>query len=191
MIGFLTKYLWQGTAVALAVSLSGSLIKGCSTERELTKTKVTLSAQEKEVERLGRVLADERAASAAKLVKAQDEAREKQEELQVIADQTRKESNEKINRLESRAADISQRLHVAEARAKFLANNFYDLSSTPKATGVGSDTGTGIGDLIPRRIGQEEVAEFKRADRYRIALQQCQRLYTEARGKLNAMNKGD
>ncbi|MDA0629555.1 hypothetical protein PCS76_22350, partial [Acinetobacter baumannii] len=110
----LTKYLWQGAAIALAVSLSGSLIKGCSTERELSKTKLSLSAQEKEVERLGRVLADERAASAAKLVKAQDEAREKQEELQVIADQTRKESNEKINRLESRAADISQRLLVAE-----------------------------------------------------------------------------
>ena len=191
MIGFLTKYLWQGAAIALAVSLSGSLIKGCSTERELSKTKLSLSAQEKEVERLGRVLAEERAASAAKLVKAQDEAREKQEEFQAIADQSRKESHEKINRLESRAADISQRLHIAEARAKFLANNFYDLSSTPKTTGAGSDTGTGIGDLIPRRIGQEDVAEFKRADKYRIALQQCQRLYTEARNKLNAMSKGD
>lgn len=180
MFSAITSYLWQGTSAVLAVLLITSSMKSCSLEKDLLK-------EQAKVQRVGRVLSDERAASAANLSKAQGEARTVEQNLQKKADLERKERDEKINSLSTEHAALSKRVRDAEARAKHLASDLYGLSRTTQGTGTGGIVPGDSGTVLLATIGQEDVDEASRADTIRVSLQSCYASYREVRDKINRM----
>lgn len=114
----------------------------------------------------------EKAAQYAEYAKAQEEARQKEQELQANADQLRREKDAEIRNLNARTVALTNSLQQRP-------------SSSTQASTVSGSSGVGQSGCTPRQLYRESAEDFVKvaieADSLRLALKQCYAQYDSLR----------
>ena len=114
----------------------------------------------------------EKAAQYAEYAKAQEEARNKEQELQANADRLRQEKDREIRDLNARATALNNSLQQRQTRSS-------ETRSLSNASGAGS--GGCTGKELYREDGEFLIRLSREADELTIALKQCYRQYEALR----------
>lgn len=166
MIDKIKQYFWMAAAI-----LSFGL---------LCWQTVQLQAKELELADAAVAIATERREASDKLREETDRNRKTEQGLADSAATVRKEANEKVDAATARADGLLQRVRLAEARAKSLAQ-------VPSTSATASDGQAASGDDEPELLGtfgEEDVLEARRAETIRLQLVACYRQYDQARDAL-------
>lgn len=114
----------------------------------------------------------EKAAQYAEYAKAQEEARQKEQDLQANADRLRREKDAEIRNLNARAVALNNSLQQRP-------------SISTQASTVSGSSGSGQGGCTPRQLYRESAEDFVKvaieADSLRLALKQCYAQYDSLR----------
>lgn len=119
--------------------------------------------------------ANEKAEQFADHMKRQEEARQREQQLQQASDNLRQEKDREIRNLNARAAALTNSLRDRPTRASAAAGG---LSA---AAGAGSGAAGCSGKDLYRETAEDLVQLAKDADELRIALKQCYAQYQSIR----------
>lgn len=155
----MNPYLVAGAVIAVAVAGAAGYIQGAEHGRAEVQ-----AAWDKE-----------RAKLAEEYAKAQQAAREKEQQLQTQADQLREETNAKTQELAVRAASLADSVRKRPERPTAPAST---VSSTAGAVCPACSC---TGAALSREDAEFLVREAARADELRIALDACVRQYETLR----------
>ena len=115
----------------------------------------------------------EKAAQYAQYAKAQEEARQREQDMQQAANKLRKEKDIEIKNITARAAALANSLRERPSRPT-------DTSTVSGTTGTGQSGCTG--KELYREDGEFLVRIAREADELRSALKQCYRQYEAVKG---------
>ena len=116
----------------------------------------------------------EKAEQYAAYAKGQEEARQREQELQANADKLRKEKDAEIKNINARATALANSLRDRQARPT-------ETSAVPSAAGLRPTACTG--KELYREDGEFLIRVAREADELRAALDQCYKQYNAARQK--------
>ena len=154
----MNPYLILGGVLAIGLAAGGGYYKGNSAGKSEVQ-----QAWDKE-----------KAEQYAAYAKGQEEARQREQELQANADKLRKEKDAEIRNINARATALANSLRDRQTRPT-------QTSAVPSAASVGSSACTG--KQLYREDSEFLVGIAREADELRIALNQCYKQYNAARQK--------
>jgi hypothetical protein len=154
----MNPYLILGGVLAIGLAAGGGYYKGNSAGKSEVQ-----QAWDKE-----------KAEQYAAYAKGQEEARQREQELQANADKLRKEKDAEIRNINARATALANSLRDRQTRPT-------QTSAVPSAASVGSSACTG--KELYREDSEFLVGIAREADELRIALNQCYKQYNAARQK--------
>lgn len=156
----MNPYLVAGAVIAVAVAGAAGYIQGADHGRAEVQ-----AAWDKEKAKL-----------AEEYAKAQQAAREKEQQLQAQADQLREETNAKTQELAVRAASLADSVRKRPERTA-------PASTVSSTTGAVCPACSCTGATLPREDAEFLAREAARADELRIALDSCVRQYETLRAR--------
>jgi DNA repair exonuclease SbcCD ATPase subunit len=156
----MNTYLVAGAVIAVAVAGAAGYIQGADHGRAEVQ-----AAWDKEKAKL-----------AEEYAKAQQAAREKEQQLQAQADQLREETNAKTQELAVRAASLADSVRKRPERTA-------QASTVSSAAGAVCPACSCTGAALPREDAEFLAREAARADELRIALDSCVRQYETLRAR--------
>jgi hypothetical protein len=154
----MNPYLILGGILAIGLAAGGGYYKGNSAGKSEVQ-----QAWDKE-----------KAEQYAAYAKGQEEARQREQELQANADKLRKEKDAEIRNINARATALANSLRDRQTRPT-------QTSAVPSAASVGSSACTG--KQLYREDSEFLVGIAREADELRIALNQCYKQYNAVRQK--------
>jgi hypothetical protein len=154
----MNPYLILGGILAIGLAAGGGYYKGNSAGKSEVQ-----QAWDKE-----------KAEQYAAYAKGQEEARQREQELQANADKLRKEKDAEIRNINARATALANSLRDRQTRPT-------ESSTVPSTTGLRPTACTG--KELYREDGEFLVRVAREADELRAALDQCYKQYNAARQK--------
>lgn len=154
----MNPYLILGGVLAIGLAAGGGYYKGNSAGKSEVQ-----QAWDKE-----------KAEQYAAYAKGQEEARQREQELQANADKLRKEKDAEIKNINARATALANSLQQRQTRPT-------ETSTVPSVAGTGPTACTG--KELYREDGEFLVRLSREADELAAALNQCYKQYNAARQK--------
>ena len=154
----MNPYLILGAVLAVGLAAGGGYYKGNSAGKSEVQ-----QAWDKE-----------KAEQYAEYAKGQEQARQREQELQANADKLRKEKDAEIKNINARATALANSLQQRQTRPT-------ETSTVPSVAGTGPTACTG--KELYREDGEFLVRLSREADELAAALNQCYKQYNAARQK--------